>query len=115
MTDIETQANTLASSIIDHVNAIVINCYLHGMFDSPVEKSRQDIFGFDNTKSIRESLNRFIKDCIGTDWWCVSDTWFKISHTGSEDNVIVEKHKIPIIRPVNANTITIDKAIEIEV
>lgn len=116
MTDIETQANNLASSIVDHVNAIVLNCYLHGIFNSPVDETRQDIFGFDNIEAIRESLRRFITDCIGTDWWCVSDTWFKIVHHDEKKNKeYIEKHKIPIIRPINAQAITVDKAIEIEI
>lgn len=116
MTDIETQANNLASSIVDHVNVIVLNSYLHGVFDCPMDESGLDMFGdFENTEAVRESLRHFITDCIGTDWWCVSDTWFEVSHTYSTGRTHMEKIKIPIIRPINAQVITIDKAIKIEI
>lgn len=98
--------------LINHVNAITINAYLHGIFGQTTDEYGIPLGGLDNTIGTLESLRRFLSDCIGTDAWYIKKKTFIV--TSKRYKNYVETIDIPMIVSINKNQEPPDN-IEIEI
>ena len=98
--------------LINHVNAITINAYLHGIYGQTTDENGIPLEGLDNTRGTLESLRRFLSDCIGTDAWYTKKKTFIVTSKRYEN--YVETIDIPMIVSINKNQEPTDN-IEIEI
>lgn len=98
--------------LINHVNAITINAYLHGIFGETTDEDGIPLEGLDNTRGTLESLRRFLSDCIGTDAWYIKKKTFIVTSKRYEN--YVETIEIPMIVSINKDQEPPDN-IEIEI
>ena len=112
MNEIERMEREFTVSLINHVNAITINAYLHGIFRQTTDDEGIPLEGLDNTKGTLESLRHFLYDCIGTDVWYVKKKTFVVTSKRYAD--YVETIDIPMIVSIDKNKEPPDN-IEIEI
>lgn len=98
--------------LINHVNAITINAYLHGIFGQTTDEDGIPLEGLDNTRGTLKSLRRFLSDYIGTDAWYIKKKTFIVTSKRYEN--YVETIDIPMIVSINKNQEPPDN-IEIEI
>lgn len=112
MNEIERMEREFTVSLINHVNAITINAYLHGIFGQTTDDEGIPLEGLDNTRGTLESLRHFLYDCIGTDVWYVKKKTFVVTSKRYEN--YVETIDIPMIVSIDKNKEPPDN-IEIEI
>lgn len=110
MDNFEKMEQEFTVGLINHVNAITINAYLHGIFGEPT--NGELLQGLNNHNNTVHSLRKFLSDCIGTDAWYVKDKSFVVTskrHEGYKDTI-----DIPMIVSIDKNKEPPDN-IEIEI
>lgn len=112
MNEIERMEREFTVSLINHVNVITINAYLHGIFGQTTDDEGIPLEGLDNTRGTLESLRHFLYDCIGTDVWYVKKKTFVVTSKRYEN--YVETIDIPMIVSIDKNKEPPDN-IEIEI
>ncbi len=112
MDNFEKMEEAFTVGLINHVNAITINAYLHGIFGESTDEDSVPLEGLDNTKATVESLRRFLSDCIGTDIWYVKKKSFIVTSKRYENHI--ETINIPMIVSIDKNKEPPDN-IEIEI
>lgn len=112
MNNFEKLEQDFTVGLINHVNAITINAYLHGIYGQTTDENGIPLEGLDNTRGTLESLRRFLSDCIGTNAWYIKKKTFIVTSKRYEN--YVETIDIPMIVSINKNQEPTDN-IEIEI
>ena len=112
MDNLEKMEEAFTVGLINHVNAITINAYLHGIFGETKDEDGIPLEGLDNTIGTLESLKRFLSDCVGTDAWYIKKKTFIVTSKRHEN--YVETIDIPMIVSIDKNKEPPDD-IEIEI
>lgn len=112
MNEIKKMEREFTVSLINHVNAITINAYLHGIFGKYMNEYGIPISGLDNHQNTTHSLRKFLSNCIETDAWYVKDKPFIV--TSKRQEGYKETIYIPMIVSINKNQEPPDN-IEIEI
>lgn len=112
MDNFEKMEQEFTTGLINHVNAIAINAYLHGIFGEDTDENELPLGGLDNHQNTTHSLRKFLSDCIGTDAWYVKDKPFVVTskrHEGYKETI-----DIPVIVSIDKDNEMPDN-IEIEI